>query len=173
MILELIATVTFGAGAAGLALLLRKIAPSVAPRFLIPAAAGVAMLGFTIWSEYAWYGRQSATLPEGVVVAATHAAPSTLRPWTYLKPYVSRFAAVDVGGARRHSGAPGQMIAQVYLFERHTPPASLPVLFDCAGARRAALADGARFAETGAVTGVDWSEVGADDPLLSAACAAG
>lgn len=171
MALELFAAVAMGFGAAGIAMLLRRIAPALVPRFLIPVAAGGAMIGFTIWSEYAWFSRQSEGLPAGFEVASTHAAPSAFRPWTYLLPYVSRFAAVDVGAARRHEGAPGRVIAKVYLFERYAPTTSLPVLFDCPGARRAALTDGANFAEDGAVLGVDWSAAGPEDPLLSVVCA--
>lgn len=173
MALELIATVVFGVGAAGIVLLLRRLAPSLTPRFAVPAAAGAAMIGFTIWSEYAWFSRQQAALPQDVAVALTVAEPSPFRPWTYLTPYVNRFMAVDLGRARRHAAAPEQVLVDVYLFQRFAPTAKAPVLVDCAGARRADIADGVGFGPDGAITGAAWRAVGAEDPLVDAVCAAG
>lgn len=173
MAFELIAAVVFGFGTAGIAMLLRKIAPSLIPRFVVPASAGLAMLGFTIWSEYAWFDRQASSLPAGVEVATTAATASPLRPWTYVRPFVNRFIAVDVGGAKRHEKAPGQVLVDLYVFERYAPTARVPLLVDCAAARRADIADGAVFKDDGAFADVVWREVGAEDPLVRTACAAG
>ncbi|MEL6317371.1 MAG: hypothetical protein AAFR16_07000 [Pseudomonadota bacterium] len=171
MALELIAAVVFGVGMAGLATLLRRLAPGVVPRFAIPAAAGLAMIGFTVWSEYAWFSRQTAALPETMAVAATASQPSAFRPWTYAVPFVNRFIAVDLGGALRHEATPEQVLVTLYTFERHAPTASAPVLVDCARHRRADIADGARFGADGGIEGAVWREVGEADPLVSAVCA--
>lgn len=172
MALELIAAVVFGVGAAGVAMLARRLIPII-PRFAIPAAAGLAMIGFTIWSEYAWFARQTAALPPGVAVATSIAEPSPFRPWTFVKPFTDRFIAVDLEGARRHPDTPEQVLVTLYMFERHTPTASAPMLVDCAGKRRADIADGATFDGDGRIADVTWGEVGAEDPLVSAVCASG
>lgn len=173
MAFELIAAVVMGVGAAGLVMLLRRLAPSLVPRFAVPAAAGIAIIGFTIWSEYAWFDRQTAGLPESVKVASAIAEPSAFRPWTYARPFVDRFVAVDLGGARRHQAVPDQVMVTLYFFQRHTPTASAPLLVDCAGRRRADIADGATFAPDGEVEGVAWRDVGDEDPLVDVVCAAG
>ncbi|MEL6977950.1 MAG: hypothetical protein AAGM38_04635 [Pseudomonadota bacterium] len=172
MALELVATIVFGVGAAGIAMLFRKLAPSLAPRWLIPIAAGGAMIGFTIWSEYAWFARQSGALPPGIEVATTHAEPSFFRPWTYVTPFVSRFSAVDLSGVLRHEDAPGKLIAQVYSFERFAMTASAPMLFDCSGKRLAPLVDGVSFGEDGRIDGAEWASPGGMAPLVDKACAA-
>lgn len=171
MAFELIAAVVFGVGAAGVVMLLRRLAGRVIPRFAIPAAAGLAMIGFTVWSEYAWFDRQAAALPEDVAVAATIAEPSAFRPWTYAKPYVDRFIAVDLGAARQHEASPEKVLVTLYMFQRHAPTASAPLLVDCAQMRRADIADGVDFRDDGSIDGAQWREVGADDPLVSTVCA--
>lgn len=172
MALELVAAVVFGFGMAGVVMLLRRLAPSLVPRFMIPAAAGAAMIGFTVWSEYAWFDRQTADLPDTVAIASTHTEASPLRPWTYVQPFVNRFVAVDLAGARRNAAAPGQVIVDVFVVQRYAPTATAPVLIDCAGSRRADIADGVDFGSDGQVLNPDWRAVGADDPLVSAVCAA-
>lgn len=171
--LELVATVVFGVGAAGVVMLLRRLTPRLVPRFAVPAAAGLAMIGFTIWSEYAWFSRQTAALPPGVEVATTRAQPSPMRPWTYVLPFVSRFIAVDLNSALRHNAAPEQVLVTLYTFERYAPTGSAPILVDCAGNRRADIADGARFRDDGVVEGALWRDVAPADPLVSVVCAAG
>ena len=173
MAFELIAAAVFGLGVGGLAMLLRRMAPAVTPRFAIPASAGLAMLGFAIWSEYAWFERQAEALPHGVEVARTYAEPSTFRPWTYVAPYVGKFIAVDMAGARRHQAKPEQVLANVYFFVRHAPTAQVQMLFDCGGARRADITQGAQFSADGTVDGVDWRSIEPDDPLLAVVCAGG
>ena len=65
MVLELMATFCAGLGAAGLMMVLGLIWKPM-PRWLIPAMGGLAMIGFTIWSEYSWGDRTAGNLPEGV-----------------------------------------------------------------------------------------------------------
>lgn len=176
MLFELLAAVVLGVGAGGLASAWRRLAmrfaPSLAPpRFVIPATAGLAMVGFAIWSEYSWYARSVSKMPDGFVVATSVAEPSVFRPWTYASPFVSRYAAVDVAGARRNANAPGQLLVDVFLFARYVPTAKMTILVDCAGARRADVSDGAALGEGGAIDEAAWRDVGADDALVKTTCA--
>lgn len=170
MVFELIAAVVAGVAVGGLAMLLRKMIPAI-PKFVTPAAAGAAMVAFGIYAEYAWYERTAAGLPDGISVVSSVADPSPLRPWTYAAPYVSRFSAVDVAGARRNDNAPGQVMVDLYFFARYTPIAKVPVLLDCKGGRRADIQDGVNFDADGAVVGAEWRPLPADDPLSKVVCA--
>jgi hypothetical protein len=170
MFLELIATFIAGLAAAGLVMLVNKVLGGRLPRWLTPVGAGAAMILVTISNEYGWYSRTTDTLPEGVVVAETGESSAFYRPWTYVWPITERFAAVDTKTTRSHLGQPGIKLADVYFFGRWSPVTKLPVLADCTGLRRAALADGITFQEDGVVSGADWIEVGADDPLVSTIC---
>ncbi|MBE3637127.1 hypothetical protein [Mangrovicoccus algicola] len=173
MFLELIATVFAGIGAAGLVMALNWTTGRRLPRWLMPVGAGAAMIAMTLWSEYNWYDRTVAGLPEGIEVAEVSEARQIYRPWTYALPYVDRFLAVDVGGMQSNPARPGEHIANIYLMGRWQPVKSFPVAVDCGGLRRAALMDEARFGEDGAVEGAAWTQVSAGDPVLSAACAQG
>lgn len=172
MLMELIATLVAGVAGAGLVLAANRILGGRLPRWMTPVAAGVAMLAVTISSEYNWYGRTRAALPAGLEVVQEVESRAFYRPWTYLYPFVGRFAAADLASRRQNAALPGQHMVDLYFFARWSPVSKLPVLVDCTGRRRAALADGAEFGADGAVTGADWVAAGADDPVLGAVCGA-
>lgn len=170
MFLDLIATAAAAFAAAGALLLLVRIFRIRVPKWIVPVAAGLAMLGYAIWSEYSWYPRVTEALPDTVVVATQNAESDWWRPWTFLAPLTSRFIAVDTGGARTHPAAPGQRLVDVLLIARWQGTVTIPVLYDCAGNRRADLMQGAEFAADGTVANPDWRDLPADDPVLKAAC---
>lgn len=173
MFFELIATVVAGVGAAGLMMGLNKLSGGRLPRWIMPVAAGFAMIGFTIWSEYNWFARTANNLPEGLEVVAKVEQNGGLRVWTYAFPYVHRFAAVDHRSARINPKLPDQRIVNVVLFGRWKPVNQVPVLIDCAGQRRADLPVDAVFQADGTVANLTWRSLAADDPVLTASCKEG
>ena len=170
MLIQFIATVAAGFAGAGIGMLLRRISAGKLPRFFTPALAGVAMLGFLIWFEYTWFSRTAETLPEGVVVTSSHSEQAVWRPWTYLRPLVTGFAAVDRASIRRNDKVPGQLMVELYIFTRRAPVAKLPVLIDCVGRRRADIADGMQFDDDGGVVAADWVPIASNDPLAGSVC---
>ncbi len=170
MFLELIGTLIAGFAVAGLALLLNRILGGRLPRWIAPVAAGLAMILTTISSENSWYSRTKTALPEGMVVAETVESKAIYRPWTYVWPFVERFAAVDTATIRTHPERPGVKLAEIYFFGRWSPVNKLPVLADCPGLKRAALADAISFEKDGGIAGADWISVTAEDPIVSAIC---
>ncbi len=171
MFFELIATIVAGVAAAGVALLLVRVSRGRLPRWLVPLVAGAAMIAFTINSEYSWFGRTSAGLPENMVVVRQVAGRAVYRPWTYLVPYTDRFVALDRGSIRRNEAAPDQRLADLFVFGRWAPIRQIPVLVDCAGKRRADLVDDVRFADDGTIPEAAWRDLDPGDPLIGAACA--
>lgn len=111
MIWHLIAAVFAGLGAAGVALLLRKLSRNRLPKWIIPAFAGVAMLAFQLSIEYGWLKTKQAQLPEGSVIISTQESRYFWRPWTYLAPMTTGFTVVDSGQIQR-SGP----LAEFYLY---------------------------------------------------------
>ncbi|TQV74406.1 hypothetical protein [Denitrobaculum tricleocarpae] len=172
MLMELIATFALGFCAAGVVMLLRRFTSGRLPRWSTPLAAGLAMISFTLWSEYTWFSRTEAGLPESFEVVTQHEHTSIFRPWTKLTPFVDRFSAIDKNALRRNEQVPGQVMAEVLMVARHTGNARLPVLIDCPGTRRADLSDGMEFDEAGALVDADWFQLTSDDPLLKTVCAA-
>lgn len=173
MFLELIATIIAGIAAAGIVMIANKMLGGRLPKWLMPVGAGAAMIAMTISNEYGWFPRTKAALPEGLIVVEKVESKALYRPWTYLHPYVERFAALDATSVKTHKSRPGQKLADIYYFGRWAPVHKLPVLSDCAGARRAALTDGISFGSDGQIEGVAWVKVDASDPTLAAICGAG
>lgn len=172
MFFDFISTIAIGFCAAGIVLLLNHMLRGRLPRWLAPVAAGAAMIGFTIWSEYTWYPRTLLTLPEGIEVAETYEHSAFYRPWTYAKPFVNRFSAVDQATLRRNDQVEGQVMADIYLYTRWQQLARIPVLVDCAGSRMAELVAGAEFDENGAITDARWQDLAQEDALLTLSCKA-
>ncbi|MHA3980429.1 hypothetical protein ACW9UR_22385 [Halovulum sp. GXIMD14794] len=166
MFLELVATFAAALVAAGLALILRRITGGRLPRWLVPIFAGLAMIGYTIWSEYTWAGRTAGGLPEGVTVVDRVAETFVYKPWTYLAPQTTRLIALDHAGMQTNPATPDVRLADVYLFERWQPTARRPQLIDCAAAARADVTEAAIDAPESA----EWLAVGAEDPLVQSAC---
>lgn len=170
MFLELIATFVAGFAGAGVILLLNKVLGGRLPRWLMPVAAGAAMLFATISSEYSWYPRTQASLPEGLEIVETVDGKAFYRPWTYLWPFTERFVAVDVATVRSHSDQPGKRLGDIYLFGRWSPVHKIPVLADCQEMRRAALTDAISFNADGTVSGAEWNSVDGGDVIVAAMC---
>lgn len=164
MFLELIAVFMAGFAGAGVMLILSKLSGGRLPRWLVPVGAGAAMLATGISSEYSWYGRTTANLPEGLTVAQSIQSSAVWRPWTYVAPMTDRFVAVDTSSLRANADTADLFMADIYFFGRWKPVKSVEIMVDCAGLRRAdpVLGDGSAPL---------WREVGADDPLVQTVCA--
>jgi len=173
MLLELIATVVLGLGAAGLLMALNVVSGKRLPAWLIPAGAGAAMLVFIIFMEYSWAERTRNGLPDGVEVASVSSESMWYRPWTYLRPLSLRMVAVDTRRNRHHPDRPQQVMTSVLLLGRWMPVHEIPVVFDCAGNRRADLHAGVELLEDGSLANADWRRLDAADPALEVACRGG
>lgn len=170
MVFELIAVIVAGFAGAGLALLLGRLSGGRLPRWVMPVAAGAAMLAVTITNEYGWYPRTAQTLPEGLSVVAAVEDTAVYRPWTYAKPFVSRFLAVDEKSVRTNPDQPGLKLADVYAFARWTAPSRVIVAVDCNLNRRAEITEGVSLGEDGALDGAPWRDVAPSDELVATLC---
>jgi hypothetical protein len=170
MFLELIATFIAGFAAAGVLMLVNRALGGRLPRWLIPVAAGAAMLLSTISSEYSWFSRTAGALPEGIEVAQTVESKVFYRPWTYAKPYIERFVAVDVGTAQRNPDQPGKVLVNLVFAGRWQPLNMVPVMFDCENGQSTRVPSEVQFDENGALIGAQWGPVPADDPSFKLAC---
>ncbi|GAA3862708.1 hypothetical protein [Celeribacter arenosi] len=167
MLVEFLATISLGAGAAGIVMLLRHLLRIDLPKWAMPAAAGVAMLAFTIWSEMTWFDRTTAALGPDKIVAQTVEGKTILRPWTLISQPVSRFLALDKGSAVIRDG---MVLTDIYAVARWQDGAIVPAAFDCLLARRADLFAGREGDVDDVLEGADWISVGRDDALLRVAC---
>lgn len=172
MLLELIATVVLGLGAAGLLMALNVLSGKRLPGWMIPAGAGLAMLAFIIGMEYSWANRTENGLPDGVRIASVSSESMWFRPWTYVRPLSLRMVAVDTRRNRRHPDQPEQVMTTIMLLGRWMPVREIPVVFDCANPRRADLHSSVEILPDGGLANADWRQLAADDPALRLACSA-
>ncbi|MBK1637022.1 hypothetical protein [Rhodovulum adriaticum] len=166
MFFELIASFVAGLGAAGLVLALDRLTGRHIPRWIMPAAAGLAMVGYAIWSEYSWAPRTVAGLPDGVVEVERIEERKPWKPWTYAVPQATRLLAVDAGGAATHPAAPGLRLVTLYAFARWHPTRAIPQLVDCGRGARADVSDAALADPSTAA----WRPLERGDGLLAAVC---
>ncbi|MEN1728999.1 MAG: hypothetical protein AAGJ52_11225 [Pseudomonadota bacterium] len=170
MLLEFIAAIAVGLGAAGIALVLRTLSAKKLPIWLAPASAGVAMIAFMVYMEYSWMERTEGRLPAGVIVVNASQETSWYRPWTYIKPLTLRLVAVDTRRNRINEGRPDQIMTTVILLGRWLPAREIPVVYDCAGARRADLGETVTLGADGELEGAEWRDLNPDDAALLATC---
>jgi hypothetical protein len=170
MFFELIATAASGFCLAGLVMALRWMLRGRLPGWWVPAAAGIGMLSYAVWSEYTWLERASATLPPSVEVVSTNEVQVWYRPWTLAAPQVNRLIAIDRAELKSNPAQPGKVLAGVILMGRWEPTRRIGAMFDCIEHRRADLVDGVRFGDDGELLDARWLALTADDPVLTAAC---
>jgi len=173
MLMDYIATFAAGLGLVGFVVIVRHLSKGRLPKWTIPASIGLGMLMFSIWNEYTWYTRTTSALPEQVIILSSPVDQVAYRPWTYLFPVSSRFAALDGLGMVKSPGNDNFRLAEVMLVQRWTPTRRVPVAFDCAGGRRADMIEGVELAPDGTLTGGEWMNVGQEDELQRAACQEG
>lgn len=170
MFLELIAAFAAAFAAAGLVLVLNLITGNRLPKWAMPVAAGAALLGYAIWSEYTWFGRVAGDLPQGVEVTFTNNAEAIWRPWTFAAPFVDRFVALDTASIRTNASVPHQRIADMYFYGRWSPRMGVEVVVDCREGVVAPLPS-AELDAAGEATRAAWTKPLPGDTTLENACA--
>lgn len=101
MIWHLVATFSAGLGAAGIAFLLRSITRQKFPKWIIPAFAGLGMLGYQVYFEYNWFEHQTSRQPQGSVVTSSQQSSAIWRPWTFIYPMTTVFTVVDTNNLQK------------------------------------------------------------------------
>lgn len=158
---EVLGVVAVGIGAAAVLYALLHLARKVglAPaRWLLPVGIGLSMIAYSVWNDYAWYGRAKDRLPEDAQILLTGTESPPWAPWSYVFPITTRFAALDPASIERADADAAS--ARITLVERRGPTLVVRQDFDCAGRRiRPASAD--------------WVPVEGDDPAFAYICREG
>lgn len=172
MALELIGSL-FVAIALGLMVwALRRWFPGL-PKWLVPASAGLGLIGATVYLEYDWFDRVSAALPPGFVVVNAEATSNPLQPWTYLAPITTSFTVLDSTKLVRHPKVATLVTAPVFGFARWQSPRNTLVVFDCAFNRRTPVTETTQIDDAGQLTAGEWVALETRDELQEAACREG
>lgn len=119
MLWTLLAIAVTGLGAAGIALLLRKLSRNKLPKWIVPLFGGLGMLGYQIFYEYSWFEHQLQRQPQESVVVASEAGHVFWRPWSYFVPMVTAFTVLDSKSVAKRE-LDGRVVAEfmLYRFEK-------------------------------------------------------
>ncbi len=143
MIYELIATLSAGFAMAGIALVLRHLAKLLfkkqLPKWILPLFAGIGIFAFQIHQEYNWFSQMENKLPQGTKVVKKISETYWYRPWTYVKPQIVRFMAVDMANIETNKVNPQLKRVNIYLFERRMSSKIIPQMFDCSTKKMAVI----------------------------------
>jgi hypothetical protein len=119
MLWTLIAIAVSGLGAAGIALLLRKLTRNRLPKWIIPAFGGLGMLGYQIYYEYTWFEHQLQRQPAESVLVASESGEVLWRPWTFFWPMTTAFTVLDSKSLQRQESQGDTLVAfKLYRFEK-------------------------------------------------------
>lgn len=168
MFLELIATFVAGVAGAGAMMLLNRLIGNRLPRWLVPVAAGAAMLAMTISSEYAWFSRTAEAMPDRLEVIETVESRAAYRPWTYVVPYINRYIALDREGVQINSDQPQMRLADLLFYGRWKPTTAVQIMVDCDRNARTYPID-----EISGSDALRWQEVGEADTIVASVCKGG
>jgi len=170
MIYLLLATLALGGCAAGAVWMIAKPfgwKPSGAV-YLFAAAAG--MLAYSVYDEYTWYERSSATLPTRLQVVRTYATSMPYQPWTYAVPRIYRFDAVDLGSMRTNPEAKDLALIRLLRVTRNTSSENVSAILDCPNARYTEIDTSTKFTESGVPIDADWHSLNEHRSLKEAIC---
>ena len=168
MLLGFLGAISIAVFAASVAFIIRRML-GIDARWIVPASAGAAMLGYTMWSDYTWFDRQISGLPPEVVVIDMFEHSAAIQPWTLAAPMVDRYRALDLRTISRSTSNPEVVRGLVYLAQRYQPTFETLQLVDCG---RGLRADAADAGPDGLPPEEAWRPLPEDDPMRRAFCAA-
>lgn len=137
MLWTILAIVVSGLGAAGIAMLLRKLTGNRLPKWIIPAFGGLGMLSYQIYYEYSWFEHQLQRQPAESVLVASETGEVFWRPWTFYWPMTKAFTVLDSKSLQRQEADGSVIVAfNLYRFEKqHVDRVThQPHLLNCATA---------------------------------------
>ena len=171
MALELIAAIVAAIALGGIAYAARKLSGERLPKWVVTVAAAAGLIGFTLWSEYNWFDRVRAELPEGYEVVWQGVESMPLRPWTFVAPITTNFVAMNKRTIAQHPTAQNLRMARLFNFARWKPVRDTVMVFDCAAGLQVLVTEGVEIDENGTLRGGEWVSAAADDGYQNAACA--
>jgi hypothetical protein len=119
MLWTILAIVVSGLGAAGIAMLLRKLTGNRLPKWIIPAFGGLGMLSYQIYYEYSWFEHQLQRQPAESVLVASENGEVFWRPWTFYWPMTTAFTVLDSKSLLREDASDSDVVAfNLYRFEK-------------------------------------------------------
>ena len=119
MLWTLLAIGVAGLGAAGVAMLLRKLTGNRLPKWIIPAFGGLGMLSYQVYYEYSWFEHQLQRQPAESVMVSSESGEVFWRPWTFFWPMTTAFTVLDSKSLLQDDASGSNVAAfNLYRFEK-------------------------------------------------------
>jgi hypothetical protein len=167
---NILGPIVLGIAVTGVLVFMKRVLRVPLPGWSVPMLAAASIILAHVYNEYSWYDRFAVELPENVEVIETLTTASWYEPWSYVKPRVNRFTAIDRNSVQYNPAHPELALGEIILVERYTPTARALQIADCGQDRVADLTAGTAFGEDGLPVGVVWFDRAADDAVLTALC---
>lgn len=168
MAFELLTVLVVGFAAAGVALFARRILRLGLPRYAVPLAAALAMIGYTVWLRYSWADRSLVNFPPNWVLVETYPYEGFFEPWTAVFPRTDRLLVLDRSQTLQNPDFPRIHLVTLFLLEQHADTLFLRRFIDCGLGRHAP----AVFDRDGLPPDDAWTD-GRNPPALFAAVCGG
>lgn len=171
-VINLLGPIVAGIAIAGVLLFLKRVLRVPVPGWMIPVFAALTIFGLHVSNEYTWYDRHVALLPQTIEVIQPGGVSNWYEPWTYVKPRINRFVALDRARVKRNPDLDGFVLGPVLLVQRYSPTLEVTQLADCNGKRITEVAASAQFGADGLPTDITWRNVEPGDLVFEALCKA-
>ncbi|WP_299865909.1 hypothetical protein [uncultured Hoeflea sp.] len=167
---NILGPIVFGIAVTGVLVFMKRVLKVPLPGWSVPMLAAASIILAHVYNEYSWFDRFSAELPEQVEVVETLTKSSWYEPWSYVRPRVDRFTAIDRNSVQFNPAHPELALGEIILVQRYTPTARALQIADCENGRVADLTPSTEFGDDGLPLGVVWFDRDAEDPVLASLC---
>ncbi len=171
MLFHLIAVFMIGVLGASVAYIAFRLSGRRLSKAIIPFAAGLAMLAYSIWNESTWFTRTLGALPPSfALVEKGQPVVSPLSPWTYLLPRTDSFLVLAVRAIQPLPASEGRYLAQVHKVSRFDPVAKSSWVVDCQSQLQAEIVASTKFDANGLPSNPVWSKADDHNAIAKAVC---
>lgn len=171
MAFQLISTFMIGVLGASLAYIAYRLSGRRISKAVIPFAAALAMIAYSVWNEMTWYSRTAAILPQGYAVIAPGApVSSVLSPWSYIVPRIESFRVLDSKSVQPLPQSNGRYLAQVHEIARFVPIRKTSWIIDCNAKEQAEIGPATKFDDSGLPTNVKWTKIEETSRMAELVC---
>lgn len=167
---NILGPIVLGVAVTGILVFMKRVLRVPLPGWSVPMLAAASIILAHVYNEYSWYNRFSAELPDRVEVVETLTTSSWYEPWSYARPRIDRFTAIDRNSVQFNPDHPALALGEILLVQRYTPTARALQIADCENRRIADLTPSTEFDDDGLPVGVVWFDRDAEDPVLRALC---
>lgn len=173
MLFEIVIVICAALAGAGITLLSFRLIGRKAPKTIVYAAAGVAMMAYTQWERYTWADRYAVSLPADTRVITKLPYDGWLEPWARVLLRNDKLVLLDGAATLTNDNYPHIRLVETLLIERNHDTITLRQFVDCRQMRRIPVMGDVPLTEAGLPPSESWITGGEPRALFEAVCQGG